>query len=146
MLPERSCDINPFVENPSTCPNSSCFSFDLSLFTWSECVEVIFSWNVRCSAKETVILLLSWSTLYISFSKWILSVSNCFILICHYSPKVYMWNSFIFKNSGCSAKETVIVFLLWITLYATFSNSSFLFLFASIHSKCVCKSLIFLNF
>ena len=45
------------------------FIYVLPGFTLSECVEVNFSWNFRCSGKGDVILLRSWSTLYIAISK-----------------------------------------------------------------------------
>ena len=45
-----------------------CFFF-LSRFTQNTSPKVIFSGNFRCSAEGPVILLLSWSTLYIAFSK-----------------------------------------------------------------------------
>ena len=44
----------------------SFFLFFLSRFTENTSAKVIFSGNSRCSAKGAVILLLSWSTLYIS--------------------------------------------------------------------------------
>ena len=80
------------------------FYFDLPLVTQIACVKVTFSWNNRCSAKGAVILLLSWSTLYIAISK-------------------YMCKTHLFlKILGAPAKETVIFFLLWISLYIGFSN------------------------
>ena len=45
------------------------FYFNFSLFTQNACMKVIYSWNFRCSPKEAVILLLSWSTLYIAILK-----------------------------------------------------------------------------
>ena len=45
------------------------FNFNFSLFTQNACMKVIYSWNFRCSPKEAVILLLSWSTLYIAILK-----------------------------------------------------------------------------
>ena len=47
------------------------FYFSLPLLTESVYVKANFPWNFRCSSKEAVILLLSWSTLYIAFSKCI---------------------------------------------------------------------------
>ena len=43
--------------------------FNLPLLTERAYVISNFSWNFRGSAKEVMILLLSWSTLYITFSK-----------------------------------------------------------------------------
>ena len=45
------------------------FYFDLSLSTQSVCIEGIYFRNFRCPAKDAVILLPSWSTLYIAFLK-----------------------------------------------------------------------------
>ena len=45
------------------------FFFFLRRFTQNTSTEVIFSRNFRCSTKGAVILRLSWSTLYIAFSK-----------------------------------------------------------------------------
>ena len=47
------------------------FYFLLPRFTQNTSAKVIFSWNSRRSAKEAVILLLSWSALSIAFSKCI---------------------------------------------------------------------------
>ena len=45
------------------------FFFFLSRFTQNTSAKVIFSGSFRCSAQGAVILLHSWSTLYITFSK-----------------------------------------------------------------------------
>ena len=66
------------------------FYFDLSLFTQTVCLKGIYSRNFRCSAKEAVIMLLSWGTLYIAFSKCKVSWFSFFILISHCLPKVYV--------------------------------------------------------
>ena len=42
-------------------------------FPQSQCVKDIFSWNFMCSGKEAVILILSWSSLYIAISNYIVS-------------------------------------------------------------------------
>ena len=47
--------------------------FNLSLLTESTYVKVNFPWNFRCSPKEAVILLLSWSTFYMAFSNYVVS-------------------------------------------------------------------------
>ena len=47
------------------------FYFLLPRFTQNTSAKAIFSWNSRRSAKEAVILLLSWSALSIAFSKCI---------------------------------------------------------------------------
>ena len=39
------------------------FYFDLPLLTQRVCLKVIYSWRFRCSTKEAVLWLLSWSTL-----------------------------------------------------------------------------------
>ena len=47
--------------------------FVLPLFSICECVEFNFSWKFRCSGKGAVILTLWWNTLYLAFSKCIVS-------------------------------------------------------------------------
>ena len=47
--------------------------FHLSFLTESAYVKVIYSWNLRCSVKEAVLLLLPWSTLYVTILKCIVS-------------------------------------------------------------------------
>ena len=75
MLRERSSDIACFVEHPvySSFKMYSVlilvFYFDLPLLMQNVCLKVKFSWTSRRSAKQAVILLHSWSTLYIAFSK-----------------------------------------------------------------------------
>ena len=59
-----------FVEGPVYIVISKGFflqfvDFNLSLLTHILCLELIYSGNSRCSAKEVAILLLSWITLYI---------------------------------------------------------------------------------
>ena len=84
------------------------FYSDLSLFTQSVCIKGIYSQIFRCSAKEAVILLLSWSTRYVAFSKCMMPDLKFFILNCHCSPKVHVWESFfIFGSFRCSAKEAM---------------------------------------
>ena len=88
--------------------------FDLPLFTESAYVKVIYS---RCSVKETVLLLYSWSTLYIAFLEckvsWFdFSYCNLPLLIeITYVKVIYSW------NLRCSAKEAVLLLVLWSTLY-----------------------------
>ena len=59
----------------------SCFqfsSFDLPLFTHSASLKVIYCRNLRYFAKRAVILLLLQSTLYVTVSKFILSLFQFF--------------------------------------------------------------------
>ena len=95
---ERSSDIVSFVEHPVSfvefeniqCPNSSFLYFVLSRLNQSECVKVIFSGNSRCSAKEAVILLLSWAPFIQRFQNIQSLDFSILILICHYEPKVHV--------------------------------------------------------
>ena len=93
------------------------FYLILSLFTQTVCLKGIYSWNFRCSAKEAVIRLLSWSILYIAFSKWKVS---WFLFFYFYFPLftqsvclkgIYSWN---FRYS---TKGAVLWLRLWGTLY-----------------------------
>ena len=65
--------LKKYVQKKFIFCNFSFIYFALSRLNQSECVKVFFSGNFRCSAKGAVILLLSWSTLYIEFSKCIVS-------------------------------------------------------------------------
>ena len=47
--------------------------FNLPLLTETVYEKVTYSWNLRYSTKEAVLLLLSWSTLYVAISKCIVS-------------------------------------------------------------------------
>ena len=115
------------------------------------CIKVIYSWSFRCSAKETVLLLLSWSTLYVAISKciasWFFSYLNLLQLIQSACVKVNFP-----LNFRCSTKEAAILLLSWSNLYIAFARcigSWFcfvLFWFAIIHPKCMCKSHFFKNF
>lgn len=54
-------------------PASRSFFFDLPLSTKTACIKVICYLNIRYSAKETVVLLFPWKTLYVVILKCILS-------------------------------------------------------------------------
>ena len=126
------------------------FYLILSLFTQTVCLKGIYSWNFRCSAKEAVIRLLSWSILYIAFSKWKVSWFLFFYFdfslftqsVC--LKGIYSW------NFRCSVKEAAIFFLSWSTLYTDFQNgkfpdSCFLFWFPTVYPKCMFKRHLFLK-
>ena len=71
-----SSDIASFVEHPvySTLKIYSALILVLFiLFCHVWMCKILFSGNSRCSAKGAVILLLSWSILYVAFSKCIVS-------------------------------------------------------------------------
>ena len=79
VLREGSNFIASFLEHP-VCSNFKMHNILLLVFLfWFATInpksmsKVNFSWNFRCSAKEAVILFLSWNTLYIAFPKCILS-------------------------------------------------------------------------
>ena len=75
-LYERNNDIAPFREH-STYSNFKVgkkfdvlfVCFNVSLLMQFACAKVLYSGNSRCSTKEAAILLRSWCTLYIAFSK-----------------------------------------------------------------------------
>ena len=96
--------------------------FDLSPFTQSACIKAISSWNFRCSWKEAVLLLLSWSTLYVAISKCIVS---WFYFVYFGLPLLNESASAKFNfswNFRGSTKEAVILLPTWSTLYITFSK------------------------
>ena len=79
VLHKGSSDIASFVEHPvnSIFKRYSvltlAFLFWFPILTQIACVKFSFSWNFRCSAKEAVLLLLSWSTLHVVILKCIIS-------------------------------------------------------------------------
>ena len=75
-------------------PNSSFIYFVLTRLNQNECVKVFFSGNSRWFAKGAVILLLSWRTLCIAFSKRIDSVLTLFF-----------WFWFATTNLKCILKD-----------------------------------------
>ena len=127
-LREGSNNIASFVKHPA-CSIFKMYSvlilvfcFDLLLLIQFACVKVKFCWTSRCSAKQAVTLLRSWSTLYTAFSKckvsWFLFFSFYLLLftqtVC--LKDIYSWN---FRSS---LKEAVIMLLSWSTLYIAFSK------------------------
>ena len=85
---QRKSDIASFMEHPAYISFTMYsalilfFYFDFPLFTQNASVRVNCSWNFWCSPKGVVILLLSWSTLYIAVWKCIMSLFYffCFVL------------------------------------------------------------------
>ena len=89
----------------------------LALLAQNACVKVIFSWNFRCFEKEVVILLITWSILYVIFSKCIGSWFWLFFFIFwfaifffvflnfFYSHKMPVWKSFILEILGAPRKK-----------------------------------------
>ena len=68
-----------FVEHPVCSIFKMYRTLILNFWFWfvtiqSVCINVIYSWNLKCSAKDAVLLLLSWSTLYVAISKPIVSL------------------------------------------------------------------------
>ena len=129
MLPDRSSFIASFVEHPvcSSFKMHSVLILAFFYFNWLQLIQsasakVNFYWNLRCSAKEAVLLLRSWSTLYIAFLKcklfWFsFSYFNLALLTeCWYVKVIYSW------NLRCSAKESVLLLLSWNTLYIAISK------------------------
>ena len=111
MFCEGSSDIAPFKEHPGYSNFKMygllilVFYFYLPLFTQNVSVKVIYSWTSRCSAKEAVILLRSWSSLYIAFQTVKVPDSSFFYLICHYLPKVYAQKAFILEILGALRRK-----------------------------------------
>ena len=122
--------------------------FNLPLLTQTLCIKLIYSWNFMCTAKEAVILLLSWSTLYVAFSKCIVY----WFYISHLDLPLITQNAsekaIFLLNWRCSAKETVILLLSWSARYIVFSKCivSWIFGFATIHRRCFCNSQLFFKF
>ena len=122
--------------------------FDLSRFTQSVCIKVIYSWNFRCSWKEAVLLLLSWSTLHVAVSKCIVSwfyflYFNLRLL----TESAYVKFNFSWNFRG-STKEGVTLLRSWSTLYMTFSRCKvsrfwLFYLDLSLFLKSVCIKGIF---
>ena len=96
--------------------------FDLSPFTQSVCIKVIYSWNFRCSWKKAVLLLLLLGTLHVAISKCIVS---WFYFLYFNLPLLteseYVKFNFSWVCRG-SKKEAGILLLSWSTLYRTFSK------------------------
>ena len=98
------------------------FYFNLPVLAESAYIKVNFSRNFKCSTKEAVILLLSLSTLYIAFSKCIVSWFYFFDFDLRLFTQsvcirvIYSWN-FRF-----CAKEAVLLFLSWSTMDIAFSK------------------------
>ena len=98
------------------------FYFDLPLFTQSVCPKFIYSWSFRCSTNEAVLLLLSWSTLYVAILKCIVSwfyffSFNWLQLIQKASAKVnFSW------NFRCFTKGVVSLLCSWNILYVAISK------------------------
>ena len=125
---------------------------DLPLITQNASEKVSFLLNWRCSAKETVILLLSWSARYILFSKCIVSWIYFFSL----DLPLFTEDAFVTVNFSlnfiCSGKEAVIFLLSWSTLYIAISECIaswfyfFKFWFVTTYSKFMHKSHLFLKY
>ena len=149
MLRERSSIITLFVEHH----RYSIFKmqsvlilvafFYLSLFTQSVCIKSIYSRNFRWSAKGEVILLCSWSTLYIAFLKYKVSWFYSFYFNLSLFTQIACVKVSLCWNVRCSAKATLILLLSQTILYRDFS---FLFWFASTNPKCMCKGNLLLRF
>ena len=97
--------------------------FNFSLLTERACAKVHFSWNFRWFVKEAVLLLQSWSTLYVAFLKCKVSwfdFSYCNLPLSAestYVKVIYSW------NLRCSAKDAVLWLLSWSNLYIADSKS-----------------------
>ena len=108
----------------------------MPLFTQWECVKVICSWNFTCSAKEAVILLRSWSSLYTEISKCIVP---CFATT--YPDFMYKSHLFLKFYVLCERSSDIAS----VSVCSIFKMSSlavllFIFWFATNNSKCFYKS------
>ena len=94
--------------------------FDFSLFNQSVCIKRIYTRNFRCSTKEAVILLLSWSTMYIAFPECIVSwICFFYFALPPISQSAYAKIN-CFLHFRCFAKEAVLLLCSWSTLYIAF--------------------------
>ena len=99
--------------------------FSFFYFNWLQLIQRAstkgifnFSWNFRCSAKESVLLLCSSSTPYVAFSKYkvswfYFSYFNLPLL----TESAYVKFKYAFWRFRCSAKEAVLLLLSLTTLY-----------------------------
>ena len=109
-------------------------------------------WNLRCSVKEAVLLLCSWSTLYIGFSKFKMSwFYFSYFNLPLLTESVYVKANFFWRFM-CSAREAVLLPLSWRNRYVAISKcimswfQFFLFELAATNPKSFCKSHFFLKF
>ena len=92
---------------------------------------------------QLVLLHRSWSTLYVAFSKdtvsWVFYFDLPLLIQCACVKVNFSW------NSTCSAKEVIILFRLWSTLYIAFSKYILivLFWFITFYPKCIYKRDLF---
>ena len=128
VLHERSSVIASFMEHP-ICSNFKMygelilfFYFDFTLFTQNASVKVIYSWNFKCSPKEAVILLLSWSSLYIAAWNSICPNSSFIYFVFSRLNQSECVKVFFSESSKCSAKGAVILHFSKSTLYIAFSK------------------------
>ena len=131
--------------------------FSFFYFNWLQLIQrastkVNFSWNFRCSAKESVLLLCSSSTPYVAFSKYkvswfYFSYFNLPLL----TESAYVKPNFLWRFM-CSAREAVLLLLSWRNRYVAISKcimswfQLFFFELATANPKSICKSHFFLKF
>ena len=98
-------------------------------FTLNTSEEIISSGCFRCSAKEAVVLLLSWSTLHIKITKFIVSKFFFFFFLAFFTQKSICKSHFFLKLLGAIWKEQWYCFvLLWsATIYPSFLWKTHLF-------------------
>ena len=145
----RSSVIASFVEHPGY-KNFQMYSvlillfdFVLPLLTQILDIKVICSWNFGCSSKEAVMLLLSWSTLYIAFPNCIVSWFYFFYFdlpLFTQSASLKVISSGTFCSSFVEHpvynifkvySVLILVVLLW---------------FATVYPRCMCKTHLFWKF
>ena len=130
MLREKISDIVSFVEDPvysnfkMYCLLILVIYFYLSLFTQNVSAKVVYFWNFRWSAKEVLILLCLWSTLYLALRKCVVSLFY-FLLFCHVSAKTLLQKSYLQEILGALRREQ------W---YCFFRGAPFIYCFQNV--KC----------
>ena len=92
-------------------PDSSFFNFNLPQLIQRASAKGNISSNFRCSGKEAVLLLRSWSTLYVAVLKCILSWLWLFFLICQHLPKIYVSEGFVLEILGALRKKQFYCFV-----------------------------------
>ena len=83
-------------------------------------VEKTYSWNFRCSTKEAVILLPSWTPLYMIFPRCRVLILGVFYFDFQLFTRSACVKVTFFWNFRCSAKDAVILLRLWSTTYIAF--------------------------
>ena len=130
MVHEGSSFIVSFLEHP-VCSNFQMQSvlilvifFQLATINPKGIFKIlfVFFFNFRCSVKEAVLLLCSWSTLYIAFSKYKMSwFYFSYFNLPLLTESAYVKANF-FLRFMCFAREAVLLLLSWLNRYVAISK------------------------